>query len=118
MALATPSSGVQGANGCGSAVDLARQAFVDALRMRMAATPAVYQDRLGLATGDEAIRPALETYVGALRRADVPPERVILRVKDGITFATALAMPKLWDPERMTGAIVTWAIEAYYEPHN
>jgi len=62
----------------------------------------------------EDLRSCLTAYVDTLRMLGVPPERVIIAVKEMVRAAAADARV---DSRCLTSAAVTWAIAGYF-PHS
>jgi hypothetical protein len=58
----------------------------------------------------------VRAYVRALRKADVPPEQALRRVKDvvGAAHATPLPARGAPAPDRLAADVVSWFVAEYY----
>lgn len=104
----TSADGVERPMHAGDRASRALERFEDA-RTRDAAM----REREAEGTARAVLRRAVERYARDLRRAGVPPERMIVAVKSVVRRA-AVAPDPLPEPEHLIPDIVQWCVAAYF----
>jgi hypothetical protein len=84
----------------------------EARRLALSVEPEVSTKANAESASQSVLREVICAYVRSLREADVPPERVIIRVKEMLAHTPRPQPPVVHDT--LKERVVRWSIEEYY----